>query len=113
MKMAQGNPEELLPGIYKITVPPPCEWMPPTSSYLLFSGKEAVVIDPGYPDPDVIEMLKELVPKGLKFTVILTHGHIDHCAASGILMESRRARVMVHEMDVEKVSLGAVRATRA
>ncbi len=110
--MLQENPQELLPGIYKITVPPPCKWMPPTSSYLLFSGKEAVLIDPGYPDPKVMGMLEELVPQGLRFSVILTHGHIDHCAASGILMESRGARVMVHEMDVEKVSLGAVRALK-
>lgn len=68
-----------------------------------------MVIDPGYPNPQVIELLKELLPKGKKVLVLLTHGHIDHYATASWLATDYGAEVLVHPNDLKKVTMGAIR----
>lgn len=99
----------LLDGIYRIRVPAPVEWMPETSCYLLVSREEVAVIDPGYPSPQARELLKELLPKDKKVLVLLTHGHIDHYAAASWLAKDYGAEVLVHPLDLKKVTMGAIR----
>lgn len=101
--------QTLLDGVYRIRVSAPVEWMPETSCYLVVSKEEVAVIDPGYPDPQVMELLKELLPKGKKVLVLLTHGHIDHYAAASWLTTHYGAEVLVHPNDLKKVTMGAIR----
>ena len=73
-----------------------------TNCYLLSSGSEAVVIDPGG-DPEAI--LKLLDKKGLTLTHILnTHLHLDHtygnaglAAASGVKIQAGEGEKLISE----------------
>lgn len=102
------GPRELLPGIYRITTtPPPSGWMTPTSCYLVLSGSEALLVDPGYRGEEVSEILGDLLPKDLPLQVAITHGHLDHYGAAAAL-EVPIQRVLVHEGDLRKVAIGTV-----
>jgi hydroxyacylglutathione hydrolase len=68
-----------------------------TNCYILKSGDELAVIDPG---GDAETILAEA--KGLDGTVkyvIDTHGHIDHIAANREVIEATGAQLLIHELD--------------
>lgn len=68
-----------------------------TNCYILASGGEAVVIDPGANADQILEILKE---KNLTLKYIInTHGHYDHIGASDKLAEATRAAVCIHPQD--------------
>ena len=59
--------------------------------------KEAVVIDPGGNEEDILEVLKY---HGLQLkTIIDTHGHFDHVDANQPLKEATGALIAIHEAD--------------
>jgi len=59
--------------------------------------KEAVVIDPGGNEEDILEALKY---HGLQLkTIIDTHGHFDHVDANLPLKEATGALIAIHEAD--------------
>jgi len=59
--------------------------------------KEAVVIDPGGNEDDILEALKD---HGLQLkTIIDTHGHFDHVDANQPLKEKTGAAIAIHELD--------------
>ena len=59
--------------------------------------KEAVVIDPGGDEDEILEALKyhELQLK----LIIDTHGHFDHVDANQPLKEATGAKIAIHELD--------------
>lgn len=61
--------------------------------------KEAVVIDPGYPDPRFEEIIKEHDLKVNK--IILTHGHFDHIGGVQLLRDLTNAKVYIPEKDAD------------
>jgi len=61
--------------------------------------KEGVIIDPGFPDPRILELVKKL---GLNIIAILgTHAHPDHIHGVDFLREHLKAPYKVHEIDEE------------
>ena len=59
--------------------------------------KEAVVIDPGGDEDEILEALKS---HGLQLkTIIDTHGHFDHVDANQPLKEATGAAIAIHEAD--------------
>jgi hydroxyacylglutathione hydrolase len=59
--------------------------------------KEAVVIDPGGDEGEILEVLKY---HGLQLkTIIDTHGHFDHVDANQPLKDATGASIAIHELD--------------
>lgn len=68
-----------------------------TNCYLLKSGKEGVVVDPGAEGSLILKKIEEL---NIKVKYILdTHGHFDHIAANDVVREATGARLAIHHLD--------------
>lgn len=65
--------------------------------YLLASGSEAVLIDPGeYMDT----IAREIIKNDLKLKYIInTHGHIDHIRGNNQFREKLGGKILIHEED--------------
>ena len=64
--------------------------------------KEAVVIDPGGDEDEILEVLN-YHQLNLKY-IIDTHGHFDHVDANQPLKEATGAQVLIHELDARMLS---------
>src|SRR3990172_11365312 len=61
--------------------------------------KEAVVIDPGGDEDEILEVLNH---HGLKLKLIIdTHGHFDHVDANQPLKEATGAQIAIHQADAQ------------
>jgi len=70
-----------------------------TNCYVVASGPGAgaAIIDPG---GEAEAILAEVAAEDLQVTyVINTHGHSDHVAANGRVLEATGARLVIHELD--------------
>ncbi len=70
--------------------------------------KEAVVIDPGGDEDDILEVLNYHQLK-LKY-IIDTHGHFDHVDANLPLREATGAEIAIHESDAGMLSAPSAEA---
>ena len=68
-----------------------------TNCYILKSGAELAVVDPGGDAETILSKTEEL--GGTVKYVIDTHGHIDHIAANREVIEATRAELLIHELD--------------
>ena len=68
-----------------------------TNCYILKSGAELAVVDPGGDAEMILAKAKEL--GGTVKYVIDTHGHIDHIAANREVIEATGAQLLIHELD--------------
>jgi len=100
--------QRIFPGLYRIKGKAPFEWLMPSSSYLIV-GEKTFLIDPGYKNESLPLVLKELLPSGAELQILLTHGHIDHYESSFEIKRTFGATIYVHQRDVKKVSIGALR----
>lgn len=73
-----------------------------TNSYLIFSDKEAILIDPGA-EPYKILSVIERYGLNLRF-IINTHGHIDHISGNDEIAEKTKAKVLIHSEDALMLS---------
>lgn len=73
-----------------------------TNCYLLHSGNEIAIIDPGFEAERIYNKLKEL--NGLTKYIINTHGHIDHISADASLKEWTKAKILIHHNDAEIIT---------
>src|SRR5690606_3497915 len=62
--------------------------------------KQALVIDPGAPDPWLWEQIEGLQVQA----IVLTHAHFDHIGAVGPLRERTGAPVLIHEAEADWLS---------
>ena len=74
-----------------------------TNCYVLKSGAELAVIDPGGDAELILEKVREL--GGTVKYVIDTHGHIDHIAANREVVEATGAELLIHELDAKLLAL--------
>lgn len=66
------------------------------NSLLLDIGDGAIVVDPG----EARVLLQALARRGRPLAaVLLTHGHMDHCAGLGLLLNAHPAPVYLHDAD--------------
>jgi glyoxylase-like metal-dependent hydrolase (beta-lactamase superfamily II) len=74
-----------------------------TNCYILKSGVELAVIDPGGDAEAILAKVREL--GGSVKYVIDTHGHIDHIAANREVIEATGAELLIHELDAKLLQL--------
>ncbi len=74
----------------------PCGMMQ-ANCYIIEDEKDAVIIDPGYIEPEIIDYIKENENK-VKY-ILLTHRHFDHVAAAVTLRKKTGAKIVVHKLD--------------
>ncbi|MCX6843928.1 MAG: MBL fold metallo-hydrolase [candidate division WOR-3 bacterium] len=70
-----------------------------TNCYILKSGVELAVIDPGGDAEMILDKVREL--GGTVKYVIDTHGHVDHIAANREVIEATGAELLIHELDAK------------
>jgi glyoxylase-like metal-dependent hydrolase (beta-lactamase superfamily II) len=70
-----------------------------TNCYILQSGTELAVVDPGGDAETILARAREL--GGTVKYVIDTHGHIDHIAANREVVEATGAQLLIHELDAK------------
>jgi len=68
-----------------------------TNCYILKSGDELAVVDPGGDAETILSKTEKL--GGIVKYVIDTHGHIDHIAANREVIEATGAELLIHELD--------------
>ncbi len=73
-----------------------------TNCYLLWSGKQAGIIDPGGEVAEVIKFIKER-ELNLEW-IINTHGHGDHIAGNEALMKEFQVPLLIHGADRQMLS---------
>lgn len=69
------------------------------NTYILHDGKDAAIIDPGGNEKRLLNFFNDN-SLSLK-SIILTHGHFDHCGAVVPLMEATGAKIFISEIDEE------------
>ena len=83
-----------------------------TNCYIVWEGKDGIVIDPGYDAVRILARLKELgvVPNA----VVLTHGHFDHVGAVGEVASAFDCPVYLAQEDTKlppRYTLGPIPCT--
>ncbi len=68
-----------------------------TNCYLLKSGEELAVVDPGGDADEILALAGQL--GGAVKLVINTHGHIDHVAANQAVVDATGAELCIHRLD--------------
>ncbi len=72
------------------------------NTYMLFSGKEAIIVDPGR---DALELARKIKSMQIKpLMVIATHGHFDHVEGVEVLKKEFNIPFFIHKKD-EKIYL--------
>lgn len=68
-----------------------------SNAYLLIVEQEALLIDPGGHEKDILRFLEE---RELRLqSIVFTHGHVDHILGSARLKEETEATLMIHSED--------------
>lgn len=73
-----------------------------TNCYILKSGEEVAVVDPGGDSEVILEKISVL--GGAVKMVINTHGHIDHIAGNKEVVEVTGAKLLIHRLDATIMS---------
>jgi glyoxylase-like metal-dependent hydrolase (beta-lactamase superfamily II) len=105
---AQANEagiEQVLPNLWRITVPLPFElrW---ANAYLLFGAGSWCLVDAGLATPEAeAVMLEALASLGLTpadlSTIVVTHAHPDHIGLAGRFQEASGAPVLMFGLDAQ------------
>lgn len=71
-----------------------------TNSFLLWQGREAVIIDPSIGADELLEKTRELQKQGVRLIAIWnTHGHIDHVYDNALWKAEFGAPIFCHAAD--------------
>ncbi|NPV13318.1 MBL fold metallo-hydrolase [candidate division WOR-3 bacterium] len=68
-----------------------------TNCYILKSGEEMLIVDPGGDGKVILNKVAEL--GGTVKLIVNTHGHIDHIAANKEVQEATGAQLLIHQLD--------------
>ncbi len=74
-----------------------------TNCYLLISGKEAVIVDPGGEPDKILKELAGMKDKKVKY-IINTHYHDDHTSANEKIREETGAEILIHRLEDEFIN---------
>lgn len=66
-----------------------------SNCFVLRSGGQSLVVDPGEATPQVLDAMRDAQVVG----IVDTHGHCDHCGGNAALVEATGAPLMCHEAD--------------
>lgn len=80
-----------------------------TNCYIVWEGREGIVIDPGYDAGRILARLKELEVTPL--AIVLTHGHFDHVGAVKEVAQAHQCPVYLAEEEAilpPEITLGPI-----
>jgi len=90
-----GTPEHPEPLVTRVLAPNPSPYtFTGTQTYLVGSGKDRAVIDPGPNDPEHLAAILEAAGEAKITAILCTHTHRDHSPAAIPLAEATGAPVM-------------------
>jgi glyoxylase-like metal-dependent hydrolase (beta-lactamase superfamily II) len=70
--------------------------------YVVYHQGEAVIVDPGEASEEILEFIQQ---ENLQVVAIInTHGHADHIAGNGWIMEKTKAPLWIHELEAPYLS---------
>jgi hydroxyacylglutathione hydrolase len=73
-----------------------------TNSYLLFKGKNALLIDPTFESR--IKILHFLKDNGLNLeSILITHSHFDHISGVAKLKKECQSKIYIHKLDSQNL----------
>ena len=97
--------EEIVPGLYKITLPLPMKGLDSVFVYLFRDGDENLLVDTGWNDENSYEHLKDAF-RQICFnlsdlrTIVISHLHPDHIGlATRLRKEAPKAKLAMHQRD--------------
>jgi|Deesub1362A_J573_1020465.scaffolds.fasta_scaffold00003_5 glyoxylase-like metal-dependent hydrolase (beta-lactamase superfamily II) len=95
--------------IYLLRVSIPIPALKVVNSYLIDTGDDLVIIDPGIGLPDSIKSLeRQLDEYGYNIEdirhIIITHLHVDHIGGAYYLQKVSGAEVYIHETEVQNIN---------
>ncbi|MFC1870862.1 MBL fold metallo-hydrolase [Chloroflexota bacterium] len=98
--------EEVIPGIFHISLPLPNPDLDHINTYLVRGESECLLIDTGWNTPEVFGSLEaQLAEIGVGFgdisQIVVTHVHPDHYGLAGRLKQFSSARVALHHLETE------------
>jgi glyoxylase-like metal-dependent hydrolase (beta-lactamase superfamily II) len=101
---ARPSVEELLPGLWRMTVPLPGHSVGQVNVFALTAPEGVLLIDTGWRHPVAWAALDELLHQaGLAVTdvtrLVVTHAHPDHCGLGGTFRQEQGASVAMHAAD--------------
>ena len=100
-------PEEIAPGLYRLSLPLPMPSLRSLNSYLLVSDEGAVLVDAGLGRKGLEALKGQLGQLGLRLSdltsVVVTHFHIDHIGLAFKLKEEAGAEVMLSAVEWELI----------
>lgn len=70
-----------------------------TNSYIIYSGGEGIVIDPGVGADRLVRAIREAGVTEVRY-ILLTHGHFDHVYFASEVSEALGAKVLIHPSDI-------------
>lgn len=71
-----------------------------TNSFLLWQGREAVIVDPSIGADELLQKTRELGSEGVKLSAIWnTHGHIDHVYDNAVWKAEFGVPIFCHQAD--------------
>ncbi len=100
-------PEEIAPGLYRLSLPLPMPSLKSLNSYLLVFDEGAVLVDAGLGRKGLETLKGQLSQLGLRLSdltsVVVTHFHIDHIGLAFKLKEEAGAEVMLSAVEWELI----------
>jgi glyoxylase-like metal-dependent hydrolase (beta-lactamase superfamily II) len=93
MQFAYGEPRELAPGVVRIVANNPSPFtFKGTNTYIVGTGHDLALIDPGPADPAHLEAILKTIGKRRLTHILITHTHHDHTDGLPALLAATRAQ---------------------
>ncbi|MET0193261.1 MAG: MBL fold metallo-hydrolase [Hyphomicrobiaceae bacterium] len=93
MQFAYGEPRELAPGVVRIVANNPSPFtFKGTNTYIVGTGDDLALIDPGPADPVHLEAILKTIGKRRLTHILITHTHHDHTDGLPALLAATRAQ---------------------
>ena len=93
MQFAYGEPRELAPGVVRIVANNPSPFtFKGTNTYIVGTGDEVALIDPGPDDPAHLEAILKTIGGRRLTHILITHTHHDHTDGLPALLAATGAK---------------------
>jgi glyoxylase-like metal-dependent hydrolase (beta-lactamase superfamily II) len=95
MQFAYGEPRELAPGVVRIVANNPSPFtFKGTNTYLVGTGGDVALIDPGPDDPVHLDAILKTIGKRRLTHILITHTHRDHTDGLPALLAATGAKTV-------------------
>ena len=77
-----------------------------TNCYLLFSGEELLIVDPGGEPKKILEEIKKI--KAVPKYIVNTHNHLDHTLSNEEVKKETGAEILENLIEGENIKIGDI-----